>query len=79
MKDDNVNNLEDLLTQSRRLNSRKCSRLIDQQIENLSINKSQSIQRLILSCNKIGKSDQFNWTQLPKSLQVFIIVDKSKI
>jgi hypothetical protein len=73
-----INNLEELLTKSRQLNSSKCVRLIDQQIESLSTKKNQSIESLILSCNKLGKSEEMNWKQLPNHLQVFLFDFKNK-
>ncbi|CAF1077248.1 unnamed protein product [Rotaria sordida] len=69
VKNENVNNLEELLRKSIRLNSSKCLRLIDEKVESLSIDKNQSIENLILSCNQIGISNRFNWTQLPKNLR----------
>ncbi|CAF1552314.1 unnamed protein product [Rotaria sordida] len=69
VKNENVNNLEKLLRKSIRLNSSKCLRLIDEKVESLSIDKNQSIENLILSCNQIGISNRFNWTQLPKNLR----------
>ena len=68
-----VNHLEELLRKSGQLNSCRCVRLIDQQIENISTNKNQSIDKLILSCNKLGKRDPVHWSRLPNDLQVFSI------
>ncbi|CAF1253611.1 unnamed protein product [Rotaria sp. Silwood1] len=68
-KTDNINNLEELLKKSRRLNNSKTIRLIDEKLENLSNQKIQSIENLILSCNQIRISNQFNWTHLPKKLR----------
>ncbi len=67
-----MNNLEELLRKSHQLNSSKSIRLIDQQIENLSTKKHQSIEKLILSCNKLGKTNRINWSHLPNHLQVFL-------
>ncbi|CAF0926198.1 unnamed protein product [Rotaria sordida] len=68
-KTDNINNLEELLKKSRRLNNSITTRLIDEKLENLSNQKIQSIENLILSCNQIRISNQFNWTHLPKKLR----------
>lgn len=70
-KSENVNHLEELLRKSNQLNSSKCVRLIDQQIEQISTKKTQSIEKLILSCNKLGKTNSIDWTNLPNDLQVF--------
>jgi hypothetical protein len=76
LKSENINNLEELLRKSRQLNSSKSLRLIDQQIENLPTNKNQSIESLILSCNKLGEKNQIDWTRLPNNLQVFDLISK---
>ena len=68
---ENVNHLEELLRKSNQLNSSKCLRLIDQQIDQISTNKNQSIEKLILSCNKLGKTNSIHWSNLPNHLQVF--------
>jgi len=65
-----VNNLEELLRKSRQLNSSKSLRLIDQQIENLPTNQNSTIENLILSCNKLGKYSQIDFTKIPNHLQV---------
>ncbi|CAF1342525.1 unnamed protein product [Rotaria magnacalcarata] len=69
LKNENVNNLEDLLIKSRQLNSSESIRLINENLEYLSINKKKSIKNLILSCNQFGLTNNINWTHLPKNLQ----------
>ncbi|CAF4361514.1 unnamed protein product [Rotaria sp. Silwood2] len=69
LKNGNVNNLEELLKKSRRLNNSKSIRLIDEKLENFSTRKRQSIENFNLSCNQLGLSNQFNWAQLPKNLR----------
>ncbi|CAF1118107.1 unnamed protein product [Adineta steineri] len=66
LKNENENNLEELLIKSRQLKSSKSLRLIDEQIENISTKKNSTIQSLILSCNLLDKNQQIDWTKLPK-------------
>ncbi len=78
LKNENENNLEELLRKSRQLISSKCVRLIDQGIVNLPTKRTDRIESLILSCNLLDKTKQIDWNKLPKDLQVFIYLKKTK-
>jgi len=72
LKNENENNLEELLRKSRQLISSKSIRLIDEGIINLPTKRNDPIESLILSCNLLDKTKQIDWNKLPKHLQVFI-------
>jgi len=72
LKNENENNLEELLRKSRQLISSKSIRLIDQGIVNLPTKRTDPIETLILSCNLLDKTKQIDWNKLPKDLQVLI-------
>ena len=71
-KNDNENNLEELLRKSDQLNSSKSIRLIDQNLQEILLKKNSSIEKASFSCNRLGKSHSAIYKSLPKHLQVFL-------
>lgn len=66
----NINELEDLLRKSRRLNNEKTKRFIDEQRDEIPSNLRFSTESLVLTCNQVGRTKSIQWKLIPKNLQV---------
>ena len=77
-KDENVNEVEQLLIQSRQLNSARSIRLIDQGIEKIPSTDQQRKTHWNLSCNRLGRDHAIDWNALPIDLQVLCTEKETK-
>ena len=66
-KDGDVHPLEELQRKSRLLNSRQCLRIIDENLDEVPSKIPPTVQRLVLSCNELGRKHSKPY---PNHLQV---------